>query len=419
MILVRNHRRRSSGNNFWIALFVLLTVASCTPRAKVLQPGTSAESPKEEPIVLVDPEPTVEQSADETLQVALLLPFELNRSAGAQPTDGDVKRAALALDFYQGFELGLEETAAAGASLRLHVLDSRDEIEEVKRLAGLDVVRQSSLVVGPVFPKEIKAFGEQASLDRERVLQISPLAATMPTEFNLPNLVSITSPITVHIHALAERLVALYRPGDVVLLYESEENSSRQFLPALKAELRKLNAAIPVQEVDSEDRLRERLRTTGTNLVVCGSTNRFRVVTIANQLGNQLDESGLQIRLFGHPNWAKLPFSADDGLERLQTEISSSYFIDKSRDAVRDFDRQYRSAYDLEPTEFAYKGYDAGRFFGQLLTRYGDAYRSHVEHEVYRGLHNAFDFQYNPQWGYVNAAIHFLEFRKGSWSFVR
>lgn len=418
MILVRSHRPRLSGNKLMtFVLLSLIAFGACTPRAKVMVPrSTSGEEP-DAPVVITDPEEPAEVApASIAHQIALLLPFELNRLTGGRPTEADIKRAALALDFYQGFELGLEKVTAEGGNFRLEVLDSRDDELEVARLARSVAVREAHLVVGPIFPKSIKAFADNAGLNREGVLQVSPLAATMPSEFNLPNLVSITSPIMVHVRALAKRIEMTYRRGDVILLYRTDESSSQQFLPPLKEELRLLGAQIVVREVHSEEELLEHLRTEATNLVVCGSTNRFRVMTIADQLRRQMDTNGYQIRLFGHPNWAKLDFSTGAGLERLETEITSSFHIAKGSGPVREFEKRYLAEFGVAATEFAYKGYDAGCFFGELLLRHGDDYHRHLTNTLFEGLHNSFDFQYNPQWGYVNEAIHFLVFRQGEFS---
>lgn len=90
--------------------------------------------------------------------IALLLPFQLNRISGMRPTAEDVKRSALALDFYQGFQLGLEELGDQGSKFNLQVIDSEDDNYRNSSLATSTVIKNASLIVGPIYPKEIKAF---------------------------------------------------------------------------------------------------------------------------------------------------------------------------------------------------------------------------------------------------------------------
>src|SRR5690606_5614980 len=187
-----------------------------------------------------------------------------------------------------------------------------------------------------------------------KVLRISPLAATMPSEFNLSNLVSITSPIITHVNALAQRFVKLYRKGDVILLYESDDAVSRQFLPVLQSEIQLINKDILVYIVDSEEKLLERARLDGNNFVVIGSTNKYRLATLFTQLQQLQEMSGHRVQLFGHPNWAKMNFSNHAAvLESLQTEISSSYYVDPRLTAVRDFNEQYKEEFNIAPSEYA------------------------------------------------------------------
>ena len=417
MTSVQNLRLLLSGNNLlrgFLFFCLIAFLAGCTPRVRIIET---------DPDPVKTPTETIEEDKEEVLDrrevqnIALLLPFQLNHSTGTQPTQNDIQRATLALDFFQGFEMGLEKSAGTGSHFKLEVLDSRDNEQEVSKLAGSASVKDAVLIVGPIYPKEIKAFAQSSNIDPTKVLQVSPLAATMPSEYNLPNLISITSPITTHVKALAKYLSGIYRSGDVVILYESDESASQQFLPNLKSELLLLNRNIPVHEVDNEERLMERVRLNGNNLVVCGSTNRFRLVSIFNQLHELQGISGHRVQLFGHPNWARMNFEESDRLESLQTVISSSYFIDNRLTSVRDFNKQYLDTYEVAATEFAYKGYDTGRYFGELLARYGKDYHKHLLESSYQGLHNDFEFEFNPRWGYVNNAIHFLKYTNGR--FVR
>jgi len=208
MTSVQNHQQQLSGNktfvskrNLFFALLLALGVSSCTPKVGVLRspdPNLSAAttSPSKENTGNTHVEKVVKKNKFELRNIALLLPFQLNQITPSTIGEKDVKRSALALDFYQGFELGLEELTQKGAGFNLDVLDTRDNAKFVTTLATSENLNQASLVVGPVFPQEIKAFG--ASFPDKDVLQINPLAAAMPTEFNLSNLVSVTPPIKAH-----------------------------------------------------------------------------------------------------------------------------------------------------------------------------------------------------------------------------
>lgn len=413
MTSVRNHRLRSNGNNCCglIAAAVLLLIASCTPKVRVLRtPDAQVPPPTTKPTDEATPA-TGEDSPAEVNRIALLLPFELDKVNSQAPSAADIKRSALALDFYQGFKLGLDDLAAEGANFRVHVLDTRDDVGENARLAKLEEVREAALVVGPVYPKEIQVFGFNAGL--KDILQISPLAASAPSEFNLPNLVTMTAPLPVHIDALARHLATQYQAGDVILLYDTQDAASQQFLTPLRTAIRQVIKQAKVVDVQDDATLEQHVQLSGKNLVVVATTNRYQLSPILAHLRKLSDELNYRIQLYGHPNWAKLEFADSDGLAALRARITSSYYIDPESSEVRRFDRQYQQAFGIAPTEFAYKGYDAARYFGRLLAQYGPGYRKHLERESGQGLHNAFSFSYNPEWGYVNRAVTILQYGHG------
>lgn len=420
MISVQNLRLRLNGNRWltcWLA--VLLFAAGCTPKIRVLRAPDDktkprAETPKgtEKKEEKTDPEPeNVEANAN---QIALLLPFELDKANPHAPSAADIKRSALALDFYQGFKVGLDALAAEGANFRLNVLDTRDDPAENTRIAKLDAVQQAALVVGPVFPKEIQVFGFNAAL--EDALQVSPLAATTPAEYNLPNLVTITPPLTAHVKALAAYIAEQYRKGDVVVLYNTQDGASRQFLAALKTALKQAKGDVEIAEVQDQESLESSVRLNGANLVVVGTANQYQLAPILGQLRRLQEELSHEIRLFGHPNWTKLDFGEEEELAALTPYVTTSYYIDQGDSQVREFDRTYRQEFGVAPTEFAYKGFDAARYFGGLLEKYGTGYKAHIVDESYKGLHNTFRFEHNPAWGYVNNAISILQYRNGRFS---
>src|SRR5690606_35103842 len=202
-------------------------------------------------------------------------------------------------DFYQGFKLGLDALAQNGTNFKLNVVDTRDDAAENARVAKLQEVQDAALVVGPVFPKEIQVFGFNASL--KNTLQISPLAASMPSEFNLPNLVTVTAPISAHVEALATHIAAQYRSGDVVIFYQTQDAESERFLSPLKAEINRLNQEISVVEVSDEASLESSVHISGKNLVVLATTNKYQISPILAQLRRLQDELSYQIQLFAHP----------------------------------------------------------------------------------------------------------------------
>ncbi|WP_270090061.1 ABC transporter substrate-binding protein [Sphingobacterium sp. SYP-B4668] len=427
MISVRNHQQRLSGNNLVsIAAALLLIVASCAPKGtQVLRApdynggNVGAETKKDEGKTTVKELSPEEKKAalkkSRVNQIALVLPFQLHQMNTHALSEEDVKRSALALDFYQGFQMGLDDLAKKGTNFTLNILDSRDDATHTTALAKSDDIEYASLVVGPIYPKEIRIFGENSI--NKNILQVSPLAATMPTEFNISNLVSLTPPIRVHMRAVAKDVAKRYRAGDVVVIYNTEDSDGKQFLNGLQSEIMASKADIKIYSVSTIDQLNQHLTTTGSNFILTGTTSAVNLRSLLSNLEAQSNESYYAFNVYGHPNWDRFDFKAYSNVDSYNIAITSSFSLQENSSAVRNFKTNYRAAYKIEPSEFSFKGYDAAQYFGRLIAKYGKDYAKHVVNEPYDGLSNSYDFQYNAAWGYVNNAVGFMQYRNGAFQY--
>ncbi|MGJ1526681.1 ABC transporter substrate-binding protein [Sphingobacterium spiritivorum] len=424
MISVPNRRQRLSGNNLLLLAALLLAVTSCSPKTtdvlrspdyKGGNTGAVTEKKDKDKTTVKELSPAEQKAAAKRAmvnQIALILPFQLTSVNTSLLSENDVKRSALALDFYQGFQTGLDDLAKQGTNFTLNVLDSRDDVVRTTAIAKSDDVQYASLIVGPIYPKEIKTFG--ANSVNRKILQVSPLAATMPTEFNNPNLVSLTPPIRVHMREMAKEIIREYNTGDVVIVYNTGDADHKQFLTGFDTEIAGAKKKLDVRSVTSIDQLNQSLTQTGKNIIVTGTTSAVQLRALLSNLDTKSLESPYKFALFGHPTWDKFDFKAFSNVDDYSITISSSFVLSSYSSAVRKFKTTYKDTYGVEPSEYSFKGYDAAQYFGRLIAKYGKDYAAHVESEEFDGLSNSFKFQYNAAWGYVNNAVGFLVYRNGA-----
>lgn len=407
MISVQNHRLLLSGSKLLAFVAFLSFLASCS----VLQPkaptptAPKAEKPIEPKEPSEEPAKPVEASVN---KVVLLLPFQLDKIKGEVPSRADVKRAEMPLDFYQGFKLALDNLAKEGKNFQLNVVDTRDNVAQISTLARNSDVQSADLIVGPIFPKEISAFASAANLGYS--LQVSPLAASAPSVFNIGNLVSLVAPIDQHAEGLADYLTSKVRSRDRIIIYNSEDSESVKFLVPLTKRLNEIGKGkIDLVKINNLEDLDSRMTSDGKNYFITALLNKFAVDGMLVKLTDVRNNFGYDIQLIGHPNWAKSSFQSTN-LRDLNTIITTSYHVDPSNSKVRSFQQQYNREFKIDPSEFAYKGYDTGYFFGSLLTKYGPDYAKSLLDESYKGLQTSYTFNYNPKWGYVNTFIQILQF---------
>ena len=115
MTLVQNHLQQLSGNRYWFFILAALFLAACSPK---IRPVTQKPEAPEEVAKTDKPAVKFEQAS-----ISLLVPFRLNEIKLKTATKAEVERAAMAIDFYQGFKLGIDSAAATGQNSKLKVFD--------------------------------------------------------------------------------------------------------------------------------------------------------------------------------------------------------------------------------------------------------------------------------------------------------
>ncbi|HMR19424.1 MAG TPA: hypothetical protein PKA53_09005 [Sphingobacterium sp.] len=405
-------------NTFLYVLVLLVGLSACTPKVGVLRsPDYKGDVGAGRETKTVDREEKKEESVEKKVftssNIALVLPFQLDQISATSVVEKDIKRSALALDFYQGFQMGLEEGTRKKDDFYLNVLDSRDDDFQNTTLAKSEEIGEASIIVGPVYPKEIRAFGE--NLTDKSTLQINPLAATMPSEFSLPNLVSLTPPIKAHSHAIAAEVARRFSPGDIVIIYNTSDNDGRQFLHGMQGAIQQNRTNIRVVSVSTLSQLNENLSGTGHTHVVAGTTDKLQLRALVNNLTNKGGEGIYNFQLYGHPLWDRYDWSIYPDFSSFSPKITTESTLKPWTSAVKNFRDMYYEKYGVQPSDHSYKGYDCARYFGMLLKKYDkNVVRERLVDEPYEGIYSHYKFTHNDAWGYSNEAVAVRVYRNGS-----
>jgi hypothetical protein len=146
MILVPNLRPLLSGSRFVFLIFALV-IASCS---KKTVPVTKVPPPSKAPVKAA---PAKEPAKKLDIHsVALLLPFHLDEISFRTADLKEIRKADLAIDFYQGFKLALDSLTREGFNYKLQIFDSQEGELHMVNLARARSVLNNELIIGPVFP---------------------------------------------------------------------------------------------------------------------------------------------------------------------------------------------------------------------------------------------------------------------------
>jgi len=402
MILAQNHQQQLSGNKFWCIIFMSCFLLACSPKVTTHKTPKKEEAAKEEAAVKTEKKFT-------EANIALLVPFNLNLASIRSGSKAEMEKSVMAIDFYQGFKMGIDSAAAAGLNFRLKVLDTRDNNDQILSLIKSGQLSGSDLIVGPVFPEGIKFITNYSVANSVPV--VSPLAATHPDEFLNPNLISMVNNIDLHAEKIGNFITKEFDPAKTIVALISTRKSADETLaiPVRSYFKKDKGAKFTFQEYSSVYALETARDPAKQYIVIMSSSDRQFVVATIDKLV-KMKNSGMQIDLFGHPNWPKQNYSTEK-LQLLHTRVTTSYWVDYKNPAVISFVRKYRNLNHFEPGEYAFKGFDAGFYFGKVMAEHGTNYLRYLPAEKYKGLQNSYLFKKDDQLGYINTSLFLLEYK--------
>jgi hypothetical protein len=317
--------------------------------------------------------------------------------------------ANLSIDYYQGFKLGLDSLTAEGNNYRLRVFDSKDEPLQARALAVNPAIRNSNLVVGPVFPDVVKAFATLPAMQNKPI--VSPLAPTPPAVYHNNGLITAAPPLEYHARTTARYLSRNLGAKQIIILRSGYTDDNKYIIPFKKmvdSLGRKRIKVIDFGVVRGNlSALLPQLSRTTENYFVIPSTNQAFLMVTLHSLDTLTQR--YPVVLFGHPNWMKYSFLKAERLQRLKTHITSAERIDYRSPEAITFIRAYRNTYHHDPTEYAFKGFDEGLYFGRVLAG-SDNGMAQLNRQVFTGLHNAFSFELKPGQGWVNTHVNLFKY---------
>jgi hypothetical protein len=385
-------------------LLLMIFMASCSP--KIVKPTNAGNKPEEPKKVEEKPVKRFTKA-----EISLMVPLLLDGLNLKTANKAEIERRAMPIDFYQGFSLGLDSATNTGLNFNLNVVDTGDDESKIWSVYKNESFKNSDLIVGPVFPDGLKAITKY-SIDNNALI-VSPLAASQPADFKNPNLVSIVNNIDLHGHRIGEYIAKNFIPSNtIVVLINPKKTEDEQFAAPIRNYFKESKANFTLQEYASVYTFETKMVKGKQYAVVITSSDKAFVTPTIDKLYKlkNLKTEPYNINLFGHPNWVKQTYTVEK-LQNLNTIISTSFKVNYKNSTTINFIKKYRAKYGFEPSEYAFKGYDIGYYFGNLLAKYGTGYRSYITKEKYTGLHNSFNFIYNDQFGYINTHVTLLKYK--------
>ncbi len=282
------------------------------------------------------------------------------------------------------------------------------------------------LIIGPVYSPNLALVSEYAKKLDIPVVSPVPLMNNSVL-INNPTLFMASSSLEVAQKVLAKKISEYYNQNIVFINTDSLgiDDDVKRFKSLI---FKELSYKLPFDEIkfkeflfysrsmynnDSINRLSDALSEQSKNIVIIASEEPpviSEVIDNISGLSRRFD-----IKLFAYPVLRDLDRLDQKELFDLDILVYSPYWIDYSKQNVKDFNSSYRKIFHTQPLEksYAWQGYDIAFYFLSGLAMNGKNFISHPEMHNPELLQTEYDFERKaPGDGFENQKLYMVRYTK-------
>jgi LysM repeat protein len=330
-----------------------------------------------------------------SLDVAVLLPFYLKENAERIEIDSSktlngkkikkpIKRTEdwiypYSLDFvemYQGILLAADTLRSLGLNITLYPFDIKIDTISVTRLIASGKLAEMDLIIGPVYSYNLTKIAAYARDLNIPVVSPVPLINNSALSDN-PTLFMANSSLEIAQKALSKKISEYYDHNFVFIHSDTSgiDEDVKRFKNMIFTEL---SYKLPYEDIkfkelvfysrsmfdnDSINRLSHALSEQSKNIVIIASEEApviSEAIMDVHGLSRKFD-----VKVFGYPAMRDLDNLDPKYFFDLDIMIYSPYWIDYSKNDVKQFNSDFRQKFLTEPSEksYAWQGYDIAYYF--------------------------------------------------------
>jgi len=369
----------------------------------LIKPGTAAKNIRKVasgatmPIVWHTP-----SSLNNTLRMAVLLPFyaDNNDSTGAKVND----KAKMALQFWAGFQVGLDTLAAMGYNITVDVYDTQNDSRRVEGIAK-NIHPDVDIIVGPLYAKNAEYLAK--ALPNKTI--VSPLSKTLENE-KLPNLVNSAVNSDGELKAIARYINQIKQPVNVVF-WNLDTIASEQNVAYVKRYIN--HADVKIQEVwlpksgKNERKMSDYKMDGRKNLYVIVDNDMAFLSSTMNKIRGTQDTNMV---LLGTSKLLELKTIETRYMSSINFRAFESDYINYSDTATQQFILKFREKTNTEPNKFGFYGFDTALYFAQIASAKKEF--DNFPWPIVQGIIQGFLFVENGNGATNNEYLHTLRIKE-------
>lgn len=356
----------------------------------------------------------------ERYSVSVLLPFMLE---SLEPRPGK-KRNQIVLDFYEGLKLALDTLNVKNSQISLRAYDTDKGIKNLKQILETEEMKNTDLIIGPLFPEENKIVQEFSITNQVNVVNPfsnnTDMIGANPYAFLFqPSSETIGKKAAEYVaaHARKNNCMIFYgtREKDSVMAANFAEKSVELGLQIVANEKINNMAAAEIMTILATPTEFDEFKYPSEFTLKKDSIASIFVATedplIYTKVISSIETRGDSILVVGSENWIDDTAVAFEKYQTLGIAFTAPNFVSANNLYRRDFISKYLRAYGRVPSNFSQLGYELMLFFGNQLKTSGVYFQDGLHKAEFLSgyLSQGFNYQFTRD----NQLVPFVKFKKG------
>lgn len=286
--------------------------------------------------------------------------------------------------------------------IELHVYDNWNSDSATTELLKKPELKNMDFMIGSVSSSSAKQVADFCKANK--ILNIQPFTPSKSLTTENPYHLKIAPTIDAHVDNLYQSILDSFPTANIIIYTPKNEKSlylaqrfdslfkSYNATAEIKYSLTLLNS-IDLLTEGKKNGLDEAINRTKQNILIITSYDEPFVQSILRTVYEKNGKDNLIV--YGLPTWLGGDILRLDYINNLHTRVSDAFFADSSKPQTRYFIEHFTERYHVEPSKYAYLGYDVLNFLIKSVKAYGKDFVSQIETQRFTGTAYKFDVTQN------------------------
>ena len=344
---------------------------------------------------------------DRHLKVSIMLPFTTRNKNLDFEKDRTLN---IVTDFYLGALEALDYVKKQGLSVSARIFDTQNSKAEISNILKLHNFDEEDAIIGPMFLDNVKFLSQ--NLKKDTIAIISPVSSKDHSLFASRNMIKEIPSEEILTNKILDYIINNYDGQHLVVIADEEQEN----VIRMNKIINKLNAVDSIQDVVilkpeegyiKPDLFRETILDIKENWIVLITDDKVLINDVVQNLGVLPEEFNLT--LFCSKYGKNYDRVDNNFLARVNFHYPTTNFINYEDIEVQEFIKKYKSKNFVEPSEYAFKGFDITYDALMRLATYSDVNNA-FDGGISARMSCKFHYVKKPNKGFENNGVFLIKY---------